>query len=394
MYFRRTGPLDDRRRRVLSDPLLASALGLGSRSTRYRRSSGRQVRLLRSENYGDAEFLEDQVRLIDLIPLRGYTVFLVFAAGVLAVAGLLVLHAWMPRFAAWLPSGRLAAFDLDNPRSLGTWFSTLVLAAAAFAAVLVFSVRRYKIDDYHGHYHVWLWASLCWLYMSIEQTTCLRDAIADLLIAVTGARLFADGAAWWMILYGFLIGGVAMRLLIDMRSCTSSSTALVAAAACYVVVVLAQFGLVQDLFWGEPAALRHGAVMFGNLLVFMAMLLHGRHVILDALGLLPRSEAPTELLRRGAQIAEAAQLLTACSRAVKVHPPHSVPRPAPSTSSGTPQQVTVVVAPTPQGSKPSAATPAAASDFIPSVARKLTKEERKRLRERLERERRQREALG
>ncbi len=393
MYFRRTGPLDDRRRRVLSDPLLASALGLDSRS-RSRRGSRRQIRLLKSENYGDAEFLEDQARLIDLIPLRGSTVFCVFAAGALLFIGLLALHAWMPKLAAWMPSGRLAAFDLENPRSLATWFSTLVLAGAAMAAVLVFSVRRYKIDDYHGHYHVWLWASLCWLYMSVEQTTCLREAIADLLIAVTGARLFADGAAWWMILYAFLIGGVGMRLLIDMRSCALSSTALVAAAACYALVLLSKFGLLRDFYWGDPVLLRHGAVMMGNLLVLMAMLLHGRHVIIDALGLLPRSEAPADLLRRGAQIAEAAQLLTACSRAVKVHPAHGVPRPSTSTASGTPQQVTVVVAPTPQGTKSGVASAATASDLIPSTARKLTKEERKRLRERLERERRQREALG
>lgn len=375
-YFRRSGPLEERRRRLLSDSLLASALGLSSRPARYRRSGRRRVRLLRSANYGDGRFLDDLPRLIDIIPLRARSVAGVMVAGLVAVAGLLALHAWAPRMAAWTPSGRLVAFDLDNPQGLARWFSALVLACAALAAVTVYSIRRYKLDDYHGHYHVWLWAALCWLYLSAEQTTCLRQTLADVLIVLTGTALVGDGSVWWMILYGFLIGGVAARLLVDMRGCLFSSLALVSAAVCYAVVLLSEFRLLDGVYSGNPVVLRHGAVLAGNYLILMAMLLHGRHVLFDALGLLP-NQAPSEALRQTAELAEAAELLSEYSQAVRIHPAHGVAPPRESVSEG-PQQVTVLVAP--PAADATTATPVAPKSLLPAVVRRLTRAERRRSR--------------
>jgi hypothetical protein len=391
MYFRRTGPLDDRRRRVLNDPLLVSTLG--SRSRRTRRTSRRKVRVLRSENYGDADFLEDQSRLIDLVPIRISRVLAVLVSGLLFAVGLLALHACSPRLAPLTPSGRLTAFDLDQPACLGTWFSSGVLVLAAFMAVLVYSIRRYRIDDYHGHYHVWLWAALCWLVMSLEQTAPVRQSVADLLIAVTGTRLLGDGSVWWIVVYGFLIGGVGMRLLIDMRSCLASCGLLVGAASSYLLALAIQLDWLSSYALENPVLLRHGAILAGNLLIFYAMTLHARHVLLDAAGLLPRREYPGELLARGAELAEAAEILSSCGRAVRVHPAHSGGRSATTRVADPPQQVTVVLA-QPQQSPKAATIATTASSASPSAGRRLTKEERRRLRERLERERREREALG
>lgn len=374
-YFRRSGSLEERRRRLLSDSLLAAALGLGSRPVRPRRNSRRRVRLLRSANYGDGRFLEDLPRLIDLIPLRAWSVAAVLAVGLLAITGLLVLHAWAPRLAAWAPSGRMVAFDLEDPRGLARWFSTLVLACAALAAVTVYSIRRYKLDDYHGHYHVWLWAALCWLYMSAEQTTCLRQTLSDVLIVLTGTSLVGDGSVWWMIFYGFLIGGVAARLLVDMRGCTLSSLALVGAAACYGVVLLGHFRLHGGFNSGDPVVLRYGAVLVGNYLILMAMLLHGRYVLFDALGLLPQA-AGSEMLRQTAELAEAAELLSELSHGVRIHPAHGPGRSRSDAVSEGPQQVTVVVAP--PGAEAPASPPVAPKPLLPAVLRRLTRSERRR----------------
>ncbi len=375
MYFRRSGSLEERRRRLLSDSLLAAALGLSSRPVRLRRNSRRRVRLLRSANYGDGRFLEDLPRLIDLIPLRAWSVAAVLAVGLLAIAGLLVLHAWTPRLAAWAPSGRMVAFDLEDPRGLARWFSTLVLACAALAAVTVYSIRRYKLDDYHGHYHVWLWAALCWLYMSAEQTTCLRQTLSDVLIVLTGTSLVGDGSVWWMIFYGFLIGGVAARLLVDMRGCTLSSLALMGAAVCYGVVLLSHFRLLDGFYSGDPVVLRFGAVLVGNYLILMAMLLHGRHVLFDALGLLPQG-ARSEVLRQTAELAEAAELLSELSQGVRIHPAHGPGRSRSDAVSEGPQQVTVVVAP--PATEAPASPPVAPKPLLPAVLRRLTRFERRR----------------
>jgi hypothetical protein len=284
-------------------------------------------------------------------------------------------------------------FDLGSPSCLANWFSSAVLAMAAFMAALVYSIRRYKVDDYHGHYHVWLWAATCWLLMSVEQVAVLREAVADLLTAVTGTRLLGNGAAWWIAVYGFLIGGVATRLLIDMRSSLASTATLLGAAGCYILVLVAHFGGLQaHAFLGAKDTLQ-AAVLLGNVLVFLAMVLHARHVVLDACGFLPRRESPADLLRRGAELAEAADILTSCSRSVR-RPPLSRSRSSSSTASEPPQQVTVVLAQPQQPPRTTTVPAGVVSGSDPSVGRRLTKEERKRLRERLERERRERDALG
>lgn len=380
MYFRSTGMSDDRRRRVLNDSLLASSLVSGRGRRSASRGSRRKVRLLRSENYGDAEFLEDLPRLFELIPLRLYPFLAVLFAGVAAIAGLVTLHACLPQMEAAAPSGRLAVFDLTQAGSLGAWFSTIALALSAMLAWIVYSVRRWRIDDYRGHYRIWLWAALCWLVMSIEQTAAVRGALADLMIAVSGTRLLGDGSIWWVIVYGFLIGGVAARLLIDMRHCLVSCGALVGAAACFVVAAIMHFGGLQPGVAERGPLFQQGVVLGGNYLILLAMLCHGRHVLFDALGLIETHGRSREMLKRSAEIAEAAELLTACTRGVKIHPPHGTPR-APTTSAE-PQQVTVVLA---QPSQPPKATTIDTAGA--SVNRKLTKEERRRLRERLQRER-------
>lgn len=374
-YFRRSGPLEERRRRLLSDSLLAAALGLGSRPVRLRRPGRRRVRLLRSANYGDGRFLDELPRLIDLIPLRAWSMAAVFVAGLLAVAALLALHAWAPRMAAWAPSGRPVAFDLNDPQGLARWFSTLVLACAALAAVTVYSIRRYKLDDYHGHYHIWLWAALCWLYMSAEQSTCLRQTLADVLVVLTGTPLVGDGSVWWIVLYGFLIGGVAARLVVDMRGCLISSLALLGAAVCYGVVLLAHFQMLTGFYSGDPLVLRHGAVLVGNYLIFMAMLLHGRYVLFDALGLFEH-QTPAQALRQTAELAQAAELLSEYAPGVRIHPAHGTRGTRSSNLAEGPQQVTVVVAP--QAADAPTAPPPAPLPLLPAVVRRLTRAERRR----------------
>ena len=50
----------------------------------------------------------------------------------------------------------------------------LTLILAGLAAVLVYTVRRYKTDDYRGYYRIWLWAAMCWFRgASLPPTTTM-----------------------------------------------------------------------------------------------------------------------------------------------------------------------------------------------------------------------------
>ena len=321
--------------------------------------------------------MDEQARLTDLIPRRLTTFALLLLAGLLVVAGLEVLYAWMPRLAPATSDGGVAALDLDGEGSLAVWFSSMTLAMAAVVSVIVYSVRRYKNDDYSGYYRVWLWAALCWLVMSVDETASLHEGFKEMMVMLTGTRLIGDGSMWWVIAYFFLLGPIGTRLLVDMRHCRLSTAVLIMAAGCYGLGVVTQLGWVMPESGARGIMLEEGAEMLGNLLLLLAMGLHARYVILDAEGLLPlrardedvwdNEEEEDGLVNRRRDAA-----LRAKAGSVTVHPPHGMSRPAYASAQA-------------RSSLPTAAEAEA------SVGRKLTKQEKKALRRRLEKMRRQRE---
>ena len=52
--------------------------------------------------------------------------------------------------AAKTAAGRITALEFGTKGSLAGWFSSLVLLAASLVAVVVYTVRRHRMDDYHG----------------------------------------------------------------------------------------------------------------------------------------------------------------------------------------------------------------------------------------------------
>ena len=325
----------------------------------------------KSENYGDAEFLDRQPRLTDLVPTNLAVFLMMFLIGLTIIAGLEILYAWMPKVAALTTDGRVATFDLDGEGSLAVWFSSMTLALAGLVAILVFTIRRHKKDDYQGIYRIWLWAAACWLLLSIDETASLHEGFKEMMTCVTGTRVLGDGSIWWVTAYVFLLGAVGTRLLIDMRHCRLSVSAMIATAVCYVVAVAAQCGWVLPESGARGVMLEEGAEMLGNLFLLLAMGLHARYVILDAEGRLPeRANAEEEDEYEIDYEAEIAILKN--SRGLKVHPPHGI-RPPSKTH------------------KPIRATTAAeVAALNPPTNRRLTKAEKKALRRRLEEMRRKR----
>lgn len=399
MQFRRSGQRDDRRRRVLSDTLWhESATVRTDRGTSQRFGSGGPP-VRKSRNYGDAVFMDEQPRLTDLIPTRLPTLAVMMLAGVTVIVALEVFYTWMPLLAPMTTDGRVAAIDLDGEGSLAVWFSSMTLAAAGLVAIVVYRVRQHRTDDYHGHYRIWLWAAMCWFLLSLDETASLHEGFKEMMAHLTGTRLLGDGSMWWVIVYGFLLGGVGTRLLVDMRECLASAATFVAVAFCYALAVTAQLGWVLPDSGARGVMLEEGAEMVGNLLLLLSMVLHARHVIFDAEGLLPEQQprqTKPQPRSRGLALtspdddAEADELeerrLEAFDHPVVVHPPHGLQRPL-----ATPAAAKPAVEREPARPAAAPATPEA------PVSRKLTKAERKALRNRLRQmavERQRREKAG
>ena len=273
--------------------------------------------------------MHEQPRLTDLIPTRLSVFALLMLAGLAVVAGLEILYTWMPQVAGLTTDGQVAALDLDSEGSLAVWFSSMTLAAAGLVAILVYRVRRYRTDDYHGRYRIWLWAAMCWFLLSLDETASLHEGFKELMTHVTGTRLLGDGSLWWATAYLFLLGAVGSRLLVDMRECWTSTTAFVAVAGCYVVAVATQLGWILPESGARGVMLEEGAEMVGNLTLLLAMGLHARFVILDAKGLMRERKRRADQQEQEEEEVEFEEedTFSAHNRTVTVHPPHGVPRP-------------------------------------------------------------------
>jgi hypothetical protein len=271
--------------------------------------------------------MDESPRVFDLVPRRLGVFALLLLASLAVVAGLEALYFWMctAGLGRITTDGAVAAFDLDGEGSLAVWFSSATLMLAAMVAVLVYAVRRHKTDDYRGYYRVWLWAAMCWMVMSIDETASLHEGFMGMMTHLTGTPIYGDGSIWWVVPYFFLLGAIGSRLLVDMRTCWLSSTALLGAGGCYALAVGTQVvgdGLTRAVM------LEEGAEMVGNVLVLLAMGLHARWVILDAEGLLPRREAKPEELQLARPWEERP---STAANWMGVHPPHPAPRPAVTT---------------------------------------------------------------
>lgn len=392
--FRRNNCRDDRRRRLLADEFV----GAGSKTV----DGGSENMLTehRSQNYGDAEFFDEQPRLFELLPRRLWAIGLAGLLGLGAVIGLLSLHNWTPGGLAIAEP--LAAFDLAAKGSLANWLTTVGLLAAAVMAVAVYSVRRYKIDDYNGHYRIWLWAALCWTLVSADLSASLHEGFRLVLIHITGTRLVGDGWVWWLLPYFFLVGAIGSRLAVDMWPARLSLSAFGAAAVCCAVGVANRAGWFSDDA-AQQTMVEAGTKLTGMVFLLLAMTLHARYVLMDAEGLLPRREPKPKKEPADKPTDQAAKSSSSGTPSpqpwLHVDPPHATP-PPPAYQAPKP-----AAAPMPAAvAKPAATSYAASSSSSPSfsaspsslpdasaVNRKLTKQEKKALKERLLRERLKRE---
>jgi len=294
MQLPRSGQLDVRRRRVLTDDVIgsaneASAVAPAAPSARTRRTA------VHSRPYGESALIDKQPRVTDLIPQRYGIIVLMFLAGLTAVTGLEALYVWMPDLARFSIDGTVAAFDLDAEGSLASWFASTTLSLAALVSVLIFSIRRHKADDYHGRYRIWLWAAACWLAMSVDEGSSLHEGFKELMIHVTGQHGFGDGSVWWIGAYLLVLGVVGVRLLLEMRECRFSTSLLLLAAACYVAAVAAELGWLVPQGGPRAVMIEEGCELTGNWFLLLAMTLHARYVLLSAQGALPpKRERPVK----------------------------------------------------------------------------------------------------
>ncbi|NIP86351.1 MAG: hypothetical protein GTO03_12605, partial [Planctomycetales bacterium] len=136
--MRRRGQSEERRRRVLKDDLSGGGKVDPRDGTPPPRSA---------EAY-PASALQDQPRISDLLPRSAWTLLALGIGGASVIGGLLVgYHKLQPAL-----HPQHAIFDLSGTGGLANWWAACLLGMVAIVAGVCYSLRRYKLTDYHGRY--------------------------------------------------------------------------------------------------------------------------------------------------------------------------------------------------------------------------------------------------
>lgn len=286
MQLPRHGQLDDRRRRVLTEEVIGNAAPPTDEGTSAEPRSSPSRRRRSSQHarsYGDDVLIDHQPRVTDLVPQRYGVLALLFLTGLTAIGALEAAHYWLPQLSRMTGDSRLIALDLASDAALANWFSSTTLALAAVTALLIYSVRRHRKDDYHGRYRVWLWAAALWALLSVDEGASLHEGFSELAAHFSG-DVRAGGVLAWVAAYGLLFAGIGTRLFLEMRSCRLSSTSLGAAVACFVAAIIAKTRIVPAISGDYALMTEEGCEMLGDVLLLFSMAAHARYTILDAQG--------------------------------------------------------------------------------------------------------------
>ncbi len=271
-----------RRRRLWSDDTSATASAEGvlrTLPTSAKRTSGP------AETYTSQARRDEQPRLTDLIPTRYRTLLLIYVAGLLVSTALELLYYHIDALSVHVVREALGVFDLASRGSFAAWYSSLLLSITAITAALIFTLRRHRIDDYRGRYRVWIWGTLGYLAMAVNQTADLDDLLREVVEqAATRLSVFQPWI-WPALCFAVWLVCVA-RFSFELHP---SRGALVLGWLGAIGWLLSSTGVGFPKL-ENPASLVMLAVglkLLGQLTILAAHVAYARYVLLDAHGLLP-----------------------------------------------------------------------------------------------------------
>lgn len=280
MQFRQSGQGDERRRRVFRDEMLAATDENGTAASDASRSRDEAE----GRVYSDAASAQRQAPLTSLLPQRTLTLVALLLGGGLAIAGIELLYA---RCFVGLPETFrtfLAVFDLTGRGNIASWFASLTLLVGAVTSMLVYLIRRHRIDDYRGRYRIWQWATACFIVGSFDAATGAHAIFQPAMIHLTGNTLLAEGASWSILPVGLVVAACLVRLAIEVRGSHVATTCLSLSAGSYIGFVVTHFHPSLSTLDLTRVIASSATLLAGHFFLVYAVALYGRHVYQEAQG--------------------------------------------------------------------------------------------------------------
>jgi hypothetical protein len=272
---------DDRRRRSLAED--SAGEDFAGQATVTSKPSAKPQR------YHSAARRENHRPTTDFVPRSWWKLSLFYFAGLLLIGGLLAGAAWVANADSIKVTGVVELLAVSQSGSLVRWFSSLMFLLAAGGSILIYSVRRHKVDDYRGRYRLWLWCALAWMVMSIDATANLHQPFSYAMTALTGWSLSGAPVSWWIGVWGTILAILIVRLVFETRECRSAMFAVLAVATLWIAALAIELGWLPS--GGQSILVAAGCRAVGQLTLLLSIGLYARHVLLDAEGLITIREA-------------------------------------------------------------------------------------------------------
>ncbi len=231
---------DDRRRRVLfssTQPHLANDQITSPDQQNNLRAARRP-----QEAYGSRVKRRLRARWFSLIPLHRSTLISVIAASFALVALLCAGHYYASTSEFLLNHSAIAVpLKVDQPNSFGHFAVLCLTGASAGIVLMIYQLRRYRSNDFSGHYRIWRLVLIVLAMTAVHSTVDLFNWGGAIIDAAMGRRIFISGENW--IRTFLLVGGTALavRLFLEVRAVIYAAIFLCVACGLFVTSEIASW---------------------------------------------------------------------------------------------------------------------------------------------------------
>jgi hypothetical protein len=311
---------DSRRRRVLNEEALsASTAHLALRATTPDEPADDAPR------YSEAAGVEHHPQVTDFVPRRFRSVGMLAFVGVASTAAVEALHQFAVPFASNYGFATTAAFDIAASGGLAAWLSAIVLLLAAAVCMLIYSLRRHRVDDFKGRYRVWMAAAVACGLLSLVSVAPVHRLLTALAVDLTGWTALRSDAAWWMLAAGLPCAWIAARAWLDARESSLAAVSLAGAFALYGVAVGSYLSAESFESSNSEATITCGARLLAHWLLLVGVVSYSRFVVLDVQGLIPvRTRRPAASKSKAVTKDQAVKHSSSRSAAASTEPLHSI----------------------------------------------------------------------
>ena len=225
---------NDRRRRVLYSAQQADHAS-ATKTSRREAEKLREARCPQTA-YGSRVHRRIRGRWFSLVPIRRRSMILVAGClGILATTLCIAHYAAISLPSLSTQPTIARPLRLDRPDSFGRWCMVAMLCVTAGIALMTYQLRRYRNDDFRGHYRLWRLVVVVTILASVNSLVSMLEWGGAILDAGFGKRVALAGSDWIRLVVTFGGAVLALRMVAEIRRCRTALVMLLVSCVMFAI---------------------------------------------------------------------------------------------------------------------------------------------------------------